>query len=65
MIGVANRTRLLLSIGMAVVFSFLVAAVTFAVACWGGARCLSLFPAFAMALMVISAVLAVVLAAFK
>lgn len=55
----------LLSIGMAVVFSFLVAGVTFAVARWGGARCLSLCPVFAMALMVIGAVLAVVLAVFK
>ncbi|MEV0000439.1 hypothetical protein [Streptomyces sp. NPDC050848] len=59
----------LLSVGLAVVVSFLVAGVAFAVARWGGSpvpeSVSTSGKAFAMALMVISAVLAVVLAVFK
>ncbi|MEV0011097.1 hypothetical protein AB0M10_28655 [Streptomyces sp. NPDC051840] len=65
---VTHVLMVLLSIGLALVFSLLVAGVAFAVARWGGSpvpESLSTSgKAFATALMVISAVLAVVLAVF-
>ncbi|MFF6778971.1 hypothetical protein ACFY8W_36215 [Streptomyces sp. NPDC012637] len=66
---VTHTLVVLLSIGLAVVFSFLVAGIAFAVARWGGSpvpeSVSTSGKAFAMALMVISAVLAVVIAVFK
>ncbi|MGW6569302.1 hypothetical protein [Streptomyces sp. NPDC054975] len=64
-----HTLMVLLFIGLAVIFSFLVAGVAFAVARWGGSpvpeSVSTSGKAFAMALMVISAVLAVILAVFK
>lgn len=66
---VTHILMVLLSLGLAVLFSFLVAGVAFAVARWGGSpvpeSVSTSGKAFAMALMVISAVLAVVLAVLK
>ncbi|MFD5871686.1 hypothetical protein [Streptomyces sp. NPDC060322] len=67
-----NATHILLvlfGIGLSVVFSLFVAGIAFAVARWGGSpvpeSVSTSGKAFAMALMVISAVLAVVLGVFK
>lgn len=67
--NVTHILMVLLSIGLAVVFSLFVAGVAFAVARWDGSpvpeSVSTSGKAFAMALMVISAVLAVALAVFK
>ncbi|MGW1124378.1 hypothetical protein [Streptomyces sp. NPDC002526] len=67
--NVTHTLMVLMGIGLAVVFSFFVAGVAFAVARWGGspvpASVSTSGKAFATALMVISAVLAVILGVFK
>ncbi|MFI5726780.1 hypothetical protein [Streptomyces cyaneofuscatus] len=66
--NVTQILMVLMGIGLAAVFSFLVAGVAFAIARWGGSpvpeSVSTSGKAFAMALMVISAVLAVVLGVF-
>ncbi|MFE5482975.1 hypothetical protein [Streptomyces sp. NPDC056527] len=67
--NVTHTAMLLMTIGLAVVFSLLAAAAAFAVARWGGApvpECVSRSGrAFATTLTVISAVLAVVITVVK
>ena len=67
--NVTHTAIVLMAIGLAVVFSLLVAGAAFAVARWGGSPvplCVAVCgKAFATALTVISAVLAVALAVFK
>ncbi|AJE87475.1 hypothetical protein SLNWT_7099 [Streptomyces albus] len=67
--NVTHTLMALMGIGLAVVFSFFVAGVAFAIARWGGSpvpeSVSTSGKAFATALMVISAVLAVVLGVFK
>ncbi|MFJ7200967.1 MULTISPECIES: hypothetical protein [unclassified Streptomyces] len=67
--NVTHTLMALMGIGLAVVFSLFVAGVAFAIARWGGSpvpeSVSTSGKAFATALMVISAVLAVVLGVFK